>query len=98
LANEYYKLYFLRFTHIITNEQFYKVGKTKHSIDKRFDKPEYNNYNIEEIDVIESTHLWVAIEEDKFLNNFKNYQYAPKIKFGGYTECFKEEIYDVMFK
>jgi hypothetical protein len=92
LANQTYKLYFLKFTHKITNEQFYKVGKTRNNIKKRFRSKEYNNYIIEEVQVVEATHLWVAEQEDIFINKHKDYQYIPDEKFDGYTECFKLEI------
>jgi ribosomal protein S27E len=90
LAKELYKLYFLKFTHKVTNEQFYKVGKTKKQIKQRFSN---SNYNIEECQVVEGTHLWVAEQEDEFINKYyNNYGYSPQEKFGGHTECFKPEI------
>ena len=97
-ANEPYKLYFLKFTHNITNEQFYKVGKTSKSINDRFRYSEYKNYNIEIISIIEGTHLWVAEQEDEFIIKFNEYLYEPEIKFSGHTECFRKEIYNKMFK
>jgi hypothetical protein len=97
LANENYMLYFLKFTHKITNEQFYKIGKTKLTIKQRFRYIQYNNYIIEEVSLINSTHLWVAEQEDKFLNNFKKYKYEPLTSFPGHTECFKKEVYRLMF-
>ena len=96
IANQPYKLYFLKFIHKLDRETFYKIGKTK-NIKTRYSCKDYSDYIIEEIDVIESTHLWVAEQEEKFINSFKKYKYKPKNKFGGWTECFKEEIYNVMF-
>ena len=95
LANELAKLYFLKFSNY--DEIFYKIGKTIRSIENRFESREYKNYVIEEVKVIEGTHLWVAEQEDKFIETFKDYQYTPKLKFGGHTECFKKEIYNIMF-
>ena len=94
LANEPYNLYLLRFSNY--NEIFYKIGKTKGSIKDRFIN--YKNYIIEEIKILKSTHLWVAEQEDKFIENFKQYQYTPSEKFEGHTECFREEIYNILFK
>lgn len=88
LANEKCKLYFLKFTHRVTYEEFYKVGKTKQSIDYRFSK-EKKVYDIEVMKIIESTHLWAAQEEREFIDIYRDYQYIPNDKFGGYTECFK---------
>jgi hypothetical protein len=93
LADQLYKLYFLKFTHKLTNEQFYKVGKTKKTINYRFKDKQYNNYIIEECQVVESTHLWVAEQEDLFINKYYNkYGYKPIDKFGGHTECFNLEV------
>ena len=92
LASEQYNLYFLKFIHKITNEQFYKVGKTKKEINDRFKIKQYSNYNIETCQVVKGTHLWVAEQEDKFINKYKSYQYIPNEKFGGHTECFSLEI------
>ena len=92
LANQPYKLYFLKFTHKVTNEQFYKVGKTKFNIQRRFRKNQYNDYIIEECQLVEGTHLWVAEQEEEFIEKYKDYQYTPNNKFDGWTECFKPEI------
>jgi ribosomal protein S27E len=97
LANQSCNLYFLKFTHKTTNEQFYKVGKTFKNINHRFRGKQYSTYIIDIISVIKATHLWVAIEENKFITNFKQYRYIPKNKFGGYTECFSKDIYNIMF-
>ncbi|MBC8427530.1 MAG: hypothetical protein H8D97_01425 [Proteobacteria bacterium] len=52
----------------------------------------YNDYIIEECQVEKGTHLWVAEQEDEFINKYKKFKYIPKIKFGGYTECFNLDI------
>lgn len=92
LANRPYNLYFLKFTHKITNEQFYKIGKTKNTVNFRFSSKEYSNYIIEICQVVGGTHLWVAEQELEFINKYKKYQYKPKENFKGWTECFKPEI------
>jgi ribosomal protein S27E len=92
IAKQISNLYFLKFTHKITNEQFYKVGKTRTTIKQRFANKEYNNYIIEEYQVIESNQLSVALQEDDFINRYNEYKYIPKDKFGGHTECFRLDI------
>jgi hypothetical protein len=65
LANEKYKLYLLKFTNNnIPTDVFLKVGKTKKEISERFSRQEYDNYKIEELNIIEMTHLKVAETED----------------------------------
>lgn len=92
LADQKYKLYFVRFIHKITNDQFYKVGKTCKTINQRFSGKEYSNYLIEQCQVVEGTHLWVAEQEDIFINKYKKYKYNPNESFSGYTECFNQDI------
>ena len=92
-ANELYKLYFLKFTHKVTYEEFYKVGKTNKVINARFSGRDFFDYNIEECQIVEGTHLWVAEQEDEFINkHYNRYGYKPKNKFSGYTECFRSDI------
>ena len=87
------KLYFLEFSNI--NELFYKVGTTTREIYQRFSG---NCYNIKNVDVIELPLIEAKKKEIEFINNFKEYKYSPLIKFPGHTECFKKEIYNIMFK
>ncbi len=54
-------------------------------------------YNIRLISEVKTTLYNAFIQEQKFIEKFKNYKYEPSIKFDGYTECFKKEIYNVMF-
>ena len=34
---------------------------------------------------------------EAFLETFKEYKYIPKIKFGGWTECFTSELYNLIY-
>lgn len=91
LAKKPYNLYLLKFTN--QNEEFLKVGKTCKTITNRFNGKDYSDYEIEILQVIESTHLEVALTEDKILNEYyERYKHIPKIKFGGHTECFRMEL------
>ena len=94
LAQEIYNLYFLKFTHKgKDNNSFYKIGKTKRTIKERFQSKRYNNYTIEECQVVEGTHLWVAEQEEAFINKYYGkYGYIPSEKIGGSTECFNLNI------
>ena len=89
-------LYFVEF--IGNNEHFYKIGiTTKPDVNKRLRYDESKYYDLKLISSVNATLLRAKEQEIEFLKSFHNYKYIPKIKFGGYTECFKEEIYDVMF-
>lgn len=69
------------------NETFYKIGKTYKKISKRFYK---NNlaYNYEIINFIKGTSKEITDMEINFKQEFKNFNYRPKIKFGGFSECY----------
>ena len=85
------KLYFYR---IWNNcEEFYKVGIT--TTKKRVINGNY--YNTELISEVNMSLYDAWKEEQEFLKKFKTYKYVPNYKFGGYTECFKKEIYNIMF-
>lgn len=94
LANEPYILYFLKFINKLEKETFYKIGKTKNSIYERFKGAQYNDYIIEEVNIIESNHLLVALAEKEVIDMYYDkYKYLPKQKdFDGKTECFTIEI------
>ena len=84
-------LYFYKFWN--DNEVFYKVGIT---IGKRI----FNhggNYKTDLIKNVNTTLYNAWILEQKFINDFRKYKYVPQYKFGGWTECFSKEIYNVMF-
>lgn len=75
------------------DEEFYKIGKTFHKIVNRFlkDRTLINNYKYEILELFESDDgKYISTLEDKLLKENKEYKYLPKIKFGGYSECFSK--------
>lgn len=80
-------LYFLKIK--TEDEEFYKIGLTKKTIDKRFSKDNF------QIDVLReyNTNLYNAcVLESVILHENKQYKYEPKTIFGGHTECFTKDI------
>lgn len=76
------------------NESFYKVGITKHSINRRFNK---NPYNIEVLEIVNAEAGYVYDLETLAHRLLRKYQYTPLICFGGgETECFSEIPKDVL--
>ena len=69
------------------NENFYKIGKTYKKISKRFYKNNFP-YNYEIVQIIEGTSDEITKLEIQFKQTFKNFNYRPKIKFGGASECY----------
>lgn len=71
------------------DETFYKIGITVESTETRFSKGDIK-YSYKCIGNI-NTNLYDAIYlENKLHELNKEFSYTPKIKFGGYTECFSE--------
>ncbi len=87
-------LYFAKFKN--SDEEFYKVGITTGDINKRF-TPDRNIFDIEFKHLVKTTLYNAFIQEQQFKINFRKFQYIPLVKFQGWTECFKTEIYDIMF-
>ncbi|MBC8427591.1 MAG: GIY-YIG nuclease family protein [Proteobacteria bacterium] len=87
-------LYFIKLYNI--NEEFYKIGITTKEIASRIKDIRKYKYNI--ISEIKITLYNAFLKERKFLIDFKEYKYKPKLYFGGHTECFNKEIYNIMFK
>lgn len=88
-------LYFIKFSN--NEETFYKVGVTIKPISKRFYGKVYKQYNLEIISEVKTDMLDAYKKENQFKLNFNKYKYLPKQTFSGHTECFKKEIYKVMF-
>lgn len=83
------------------DERFLKIGITSKDVETRFGgdkKLPYDYTIIKTISSESSSFIWD--EEIKLKRKFKKYQYIPKIKFKGYTECFdllqKENIYNYL--
>ena len=73
-------------------EEFYKIGKTFKTIEKRF---EYNNipyeYEVVKLFVLESAKKASSLEKQLQKEN-KQYTYSPIKKFDGVFECFTQVI------
>jgi hypothetical protein len=87
------KLYFIKLYNDL--ETFYKIGITTTTLKYRFKEMYLYNYQL--ISEINTTLYEAFLKEQSFTRMFKEYKYIPKHKFGGYTECFSKEIYNVMF-
>lgn len=69
------------------DEKFYKIGRTFRKVKDRFiDSNMPYNYEILKIEILKCSRD--ACKREKFLKDI-NEKYKPKIKFKGYTECFK---------
>lgn len=82
------KLYFIRVFN--ENESFYKIGITNRSrFHDRFNSArlpyKYEILFLHDDNLYNCCHL-----ENKLHNHFSDKSYIPNIKFGGYTECFKD--------
>ena len=87
------KLYLAKLSSI--DELFYKVGITSQKFNYRFRSTDY--YNCEIIKYINMGLLEARNEEVKFHNQFKEFKYNPKMHFQGHTECFRSDIFNVLF-
>jgi hypothetical protein len=86
-----FKVYIIRCWN--DEEEFYKIGKTFHKIINRFlkDRTLINNYQYEILQIFESDDgKYISTLEDSLLKENKENKYLPKIKFGGYSECFSK--------
>lgn len=92
--NDAYKmgtLYFVQLENKETGEILYKIGITRRTIDKRFQKIN-KLYNINVIYNIKMSNIKTSLYESFILKKFKDYKYIPHLKFEGWTECFKDKI------
>jgi len=74
------------------NENFYKIGITSTKVNCRFTKSNLP-YNYEIIEIIKSDsaeYIWNL--EKELHRQHKEFQYTPKLSFGGMTECFSKLI------
>lgn len=77
------KVYLLKFSG--NSEEFYKIGITRQELKKRVRKIPYD---LIESEVIETTYYQAYELEKSFKKSIKPYQYYPKLKFNGRSECF----------
>ena len=82
-----FKVYIIRCWN--EEEEFYKIGKTYKTVEKRFDNKNKMPYNYETVleEVFENAKEASIIENDLKAKNKEN-KYLPKNKFGGIYECF----------
>ena len=83
-------LYFVKFSN--KAEKFFKIGITINPVANRFYSNEYSGYTIEIISTIQSSLYDAFQKEQKLLEENRKYSYTPKQQFGGWTECFSEDI------
>lgn len=84
-------LYIIRFYN--DTENFIKIGITTNDIQHRIWKIPYEHEVIKEI---KGSPEFVWNKEKELHKLFKQYRYAPQIKFGGETECFDPQILELM--
>jgi len=70
-------------------EEFYKIGITNRTVEKRFARKREMPYNYEIIYTREDEECPGCIFdlETNLLNKYNSFKYQPNIKFNGYTEC-----------
>ena len=83
MKHEPCKVYLLKFSG--NDEEFYKIGITRQDIKERTRKIPYD---LIESEVIETTYYNAYLLEKSLKKIIKDYQYYPKLKFNGRTECF----------
>ena len=70
------------------NEEFYKIGTTVHRY-CRFYEIMKSGYEVEIIYMIHGLDWTKALDAESYLQS-KFIRYHPLVKFGGYTECFRD--------
>jgi len=80
-------LYHIRFTS--ADEEFDKIGISKHSPFKRFGIDDYLEYKLKVLDLKELPDKECKLKEKVLHKKFKEYSYTPLNEdFSGKTECF----------
>lgn len=88
-------LYVLKFFN--NDEEFIKVGITSSSVLKRYCQMKYYNYEI--IKIVKDSANKIYDLEKIIIKKYRKYQYIPKIKFNGYTECFKiDKLKEIIYE
>jgi hypothetical protein len=85
---ESFKVYILRCWN--ENEEFYKIGRTFNSVNRRFDSKKDIPYNWEILKILEGTAEEVFKLENRLKKNNKQNKYTPLIYFPGKHECFSQ--------
>ena len=74
-------------------EDFYKIGISSHSTEKRFKKSSDVKYNIDifyELKSFDAGYIWDLEKEHH--RKYKEFHYKPEIYFKGITECFTLDL------
>ena len=80
------------------DERFVKIGWTSYSLSRRFSSKRSMPYSYIPVLTIATKCLADVIGFERLLHEqFINNKYEPKIKFGGYTECYDIAILDSCF-
>lgn len=77
-------------------EEFIKVGITTSTIAKRYRKKFAYNYTV--ISSVAGEPEFIQCVENSFKKEFKTFQYKPKNKFAGHTECFDKNVLQLYHK
>lgn len=77
-------------------EEFYKIGITINSVNKRYCSKESMPYFYEVIKDIKGEAGKIYDKEKSLLRQFKKFKYKPIISFKGYTECIKTEELEII--
>lgn len=83
-----FKFYIIQCKDKYTNESFYKIGRTFHTLDSRFNKSFPYEYRI--LKVVEGSAYDICKMEERFLRENKPNQYVPQKPFSGMYECFSK--------
>lgn len=73
-------------------ESFYKIGKTIHEVKKRFSGKKKLPYNYKLVKEYNSEIGEIYDLEIELHRKYKQFQYFPKIYFGGYCECYTTQL------
>lgn len=71
-------------------EEFYKIGKTYLKVNQRFPSNLTMPYNYEIVQLFIDEGLIISKLEKNLIKENREFKYLPKIKFGGYSECFSK--------
>lgn len=89
-----FKVYILKCTG--NNEEFYKIGKTYNTVEKRFLGKRSMPYDYEILKTFQGEAQEMSKLERRLQKQNKHFKYTPNIKFNGQEECFsKLNFYDI---
>lgn len=86
-----FQTYVIKCTDTITEEIFYKIGKTYLDIKYRFSGKSLP-YDYEIIKIFTGNGKEISKLEIELHRKYKQFQYLPNNTFGGYTECYAKNL------